>query len=380
MLDKFFTQRTLTVVGIVTFVVLAILLVVYAVDALLLAFAAILLAIFFRGLSSWLSERTGLGSTLSFVIVVAALTLILGVSIYFLEQSVVEQVGELREQLPNSINNIRSRLEQISWGRALLQQIPPSADIYNSIQNSGLLSRASGFFSTTVGIFVNFFIFIVLGIFIAIEPETYVRGSLLLVPKSNRNRAREILDALGETLRWWLVGKFCSMFAVGVMTWIGLYFLGVPLALTLGIITALFTFIPNFGPVLGLLPAVLLALSQDPIKAVYVVILYIVVQAIESNLITPAIERRTVSLPPALTIAVQLILSVFVGGLGLVLATPLVAVGIVLVQMLYIEDILGERVRTPDEKNETDEFVKKEESTIGVEKAKENDAPFDNAD
>lgn len=378
MLNKIFTQRTLTVVGITTFVVLAILLVVYAIDALLLAFAAILLAVFFRGLSSWLSERTGLGSTLSFAVVVITLVLVLGVSIYFLEQSIVEQVGELREQLPNSINNLRGRLEQVSWGRALLGQIPPSAEIYNSIQNSSLWSRASGFFSTTIGVLVNFLVFIVLAIFIAIEPETYVRGSLLLVPKSYRERARQILDALGETLRWWLVGKFCSMFAVGVMTWAGLYFLGIPLALTLGIITALFTFIPNIGPALGLIPAALIALSLDPIKALYVIILYIAVQAIESNLITPAIERRTVSLPPALTIAVQLVLSVFVGGLGLVLATPLVAAGIVLVQMLYIEDILGERIQTPDEKNENDKFVKKEEATIGVEKAKESNPRSEN--
>jgi len=364
MLDKIFTQRTLTVVGIVTFVILAILLVVYAVDALLLAFAAILLAVFFRGLSSWLSERTGLGSTLSFAIVVASLAVVFGVSIYLLEQSLVEQFRELREQLPNSISTLRNRLEQYGWGRTILEQIPPPADIYNSIQKSSMWSRASGFFSTTIGILVNFFIFIVLAIFIAIEPETYVRGSLLLVPKSRRPRAREILDALGETLRWWLVGKFCSMFAVGVMTWIGLYFLDIPLALTLGIITALFTFIPNFGPVLSLLPAALIALSQDPIKAVYVVVLYIVVQIIESNLITPVIERRTISLPPALTIAVQLVLSVFVGGLGLVLATPLVAVGLVLVQMLYIEDVLGDKLETPDEKE--DKYAERSETGVSI--------------
>lgn len=371
MLEKIFTERTLTVVGIVAFVVLAILLVVYAVDALMLAFAAILLAIFFRGISDWLSKSTGLGPTISFILVVATLIVVLGVAGYFLEQSIVDQVDELRVQLPESINNLRDRLEQYNWGRAILRQIPPPAEFYNTIQNANLLSRAGGFFSSTIGVLVNFFIFIVLGIFIALEPQTYVRGALLLVPRSRRERAREILDALGETLRWWLVGKFGSMTAVGIMTWIGLHFLGVPLALTLAIITALFTFIPNFGPVLGLLPAALLALAQDPIKALYVVILYIAVQAIESNLITPAIERRTVSLPPALTIAVQLVLSVFVGGLGLILATPLVAGGIVLVQMLYIEDILGERVQTPDEKN-PEQFVDREEATQGVKQAKAN--------
>ncbi len=210
-----------------------------------------------------------------------------------------------------------------------------------------------------------------LGIFIALEPQTYVRGILVLVPQQRRERIRQVLDALGETLRWWLVGKFASMLAIGLLTWIGLSIIGVPLALTLGIITALLTFIPNVGPVVSLIPAALLALAQDPIKAVYVVALYVGVQIIESNLITPFIERRTVELPPALTVGVQLILSVFVGGLGLVLAAPLIAAGIVLVQMLYVEDILGEKVPAADERNK-DRFVEKKEATAGVEKIKGN--------
>ena len=367
--SRIFTRKTLIAVAITTVVVLAILLVVYAIDALFLAFAAILLAIFLRGISDWVAKRTKLSGTISFLLVSLILIVVLSVSIYFLEQSVAQQVGELRQQLPASINNLRGRLEQYAWGQAILAQLPSTDDAYNAIRNSGLMARASGFFSTTLGVVVNFFVFIVLAIFIALEPETYVRGALLLVPKSRRERAREILDACGETLRWWLVGKSISMLAVGIMTWLGLSFLGIPLALTLGIITALFTFIPNIGPVLGLLPAALLALSIDPTKALYVVILFITVQAIESNLITPAIERRTVSLPPALTIAVQLVLSVFVGGLGLILATPLVALGIVLVQMLYVEDILGEKVRTPDKKNK-EQFIEPKEATAGVEKAK----------
>lgn len=369
--NKSFTQKVFTTVGIVVAIVLAILLVIYAVDELLLAFAGILLAVFFRGLADWLAERTGLGRGLSFVAVILTLLIVFGVAIYFLEQSVVAQVQELREQLPESFNSLRGRLEQTDWGKTVLQQIPSTEQITETLRNANFTTRATGFLSTTFGVFINFFIFLVLGIFIAIEPETYVRGVLVLVPQARRERIRQVLDALGETLRWWLVGKFASMLAIGTLTWIGLSILDVPLALTLGIITALLTFIPNIGPVVSLIPAALLALAQDPIKAVYVVILYVGVQIIESNLITPFIERRTVELPPALTVGVQLILSVFVGSLGLVLAAPLIAAGIVLVQMLYIEDILGEKVRTADEKNKN-EFVEKQEATVGVEKIKGN--------
>ncbi|HZH33426.1 MAG TPA: AI-2E family transporter [Pyrinomonadaceae bacterium] len=351
MANPIFTQKILTTTAIVVFVVLAILLVVYAVDALLLVFAAILLAVFFRGMADWLSDHTGLGQRLSFAIVIITTLLTLGVSLYFLEQSIVEQVRELREQLPQSINSLRGRLEQTGWGRTILEQIPSTTqEVRDTAQNANLTTHATGILSSTVRFFGDFFVFLVLGIFLAVEPKTYIRGAVKLLPVSRRKRGGEVLNAIGETLRWWLVGKFGSMLAVGVLTYIGLWFLDIPLALTLSIITALLTFIPNIGPVLSVLPAALLALSQDPIKALYVVLLYIIVQIIESNLITPWIERETIELPPALTIIVQVVLSVFVGALGLVLATPLLAVGLVLVQMLYIEDVLGDNLDTPDEK------------------------------
>jgi predicted PurR-regulated permease PerM len=109
------------------------------------------------------------------------------------------------------------------------------------------------------------------------------------------------------------------------------------------LIAGLLSFIPNFGPIISALPALLLAFIASPITAVYVLGLYIGVQLIESNIVTPLIERETIELPPALTIASQLALAVLVGGLGLVLATPLLAVIMVLVQMVYVQDVLGDK-------------------------------------
>ncbi|MEJ7698536.1 MAG: AI-2E family transporter [Pyrinomonadaceae bacterium] len=125
----------------------------------------------------------------------------------------------------------------------------------------------------------------------------------------HRKRVREILYEIGETLSWWLIGKGASMLFIGVLTWIGLYIIGVPLALTLGLIAGLFSFVPNFGPILSAVPAILLAFIDSPTSALYVLILFVVVQLIESNLLTPMIERRTVELPPVLTIASQLALT-----------------------------------------------------------------------
>ncbi len=131
-----------------------------------------------------------------------------------------------------------------------------------------------------------------------------------------RKRVREILYEIGDTLSWWLIGKVASMLFIGILTWVGLSIIGVPLPLTLGLIAGLFSFVPNFGPILSAVPAILLAFIDSPTKALYVLILFVVVQLIESNLVTPIIERRTVELPPVLTIVAQLALSILIGGTG----------------------------------------------------------------
>jgi predicted PurR-regulated permease PerM len=206
-----------------------------------------------------------------------------------------------------------------------------------------LLTGVGGVFSSTVGAVGNFLITILLAIYFAASPNFYLAGFIKLFPLDHRVRVKEILDTIGEMLSWWLIGKAGSMLFIGVLTWIGLTILGVPLALTLGLLAGLLSFIPNFGPILSAFPAILLAFIERPMLAVYTAGLYVLVQLVESNIVTPLIEKETVELPPALTIMFQLALAVLVGGLGLVLATPLLAVIMVLVQMVYIEDVLGDK-------------------------------------
>src|SRR5690606_11173520 len=148
--------------------------------------------------------------------------------------------------------------------------------------------------------------------YLAAEPNLYATGVTKLFPPAKRDRVLQVLFEVSETLRWWLVGKVGSMVFIGILTWIGLSILGIPLALTLGLIAGLLSFIPNFGPIISAVPAILLAFIQSPIQALYVAALYIGVQLIESNLVTPIIERETVELPPALTIIFQLALSVLI--------------------------------------------------------------------
>ena len=117
------------------------------------------------------------------------------------------------------------------------------------------------------------------------------------------------------------------MALIGVLTGIGLWLLGIPLPAILGVITATLTFIPNIGPILSLVPALLLGLLQGPMTAVYVVLLYLGVPVVETYIVTPVVQKKMVLLPPVVTLIAQLLAGSVLGGLGLMLAAPLAADG-----------------------------------------------------
>jgi predicted PurR-regulated permease PerM len=284
-----------------------------------------------------------LGETWLVLIAVVLLLAISAGAIAALAPSVGEQVRHLRAELPRSFAAAGDYLMQFSWGRELIGQLPDLSALWENILSGGVLSRVGGIFTSTVGAVGNLLILILLAIYFAVEPRFYVDGIVRLFPIASRDAASRVFEQIGTVLTWWLVGKVGSMLFVGIVTWIALSILGVPMALTLGLIAGLLSFIPNFGPILSAIPAVLIAFVESPMSAVYVVIILIGVQIVESNIVTPLIERETIELPPGLTIVFQLGLATLVGGLGLVLATPLLAVVMVIVQMVYIQGVLGDK-------------------------------------
>jgi predicted PurR-regulated permease PerM len=313
----------------------------YGVNILLLAFAGILLAIFLNGLAAYVAKWTGLKHGLSLLITSLALIGILIGAGYALAPGISEQSEELSQQLPKSLENLRQYIGRYEWGHQLLESIPKLGEVIGNPM--GLLPKVSGVLSSTAAAIMNFLIVIAVGIYFAIEPGLYRRGFIKLLPLGDRRRAHEVLDATGNTLWWWIIGVLISMATIGVLTTIGLWALGIPLAPTLGLLTGILAFIPNFGPILSAIPPMLLGLMISPMDAVYVGLLYIGVQAIESNIVTPQVQKRTVSMPPVLGMIGQLLFGIFFGFLGLLLATPLVAAIIVMVKMLYVEDVLGDK-------------------------------------
>jgi predicted PurR-regulated permease PerM len=312
----------------------------YALDVFLLAFAGVLLSIFLRSLSDPLSKYTPLAAGWSLATVVIVLVASLGVAIWFFAPKLASQIDQLAESLPRSAEALRRGMEQYEWGRQILARLPEADELMPG--KSNVLAKATGIFSSTLGVIVNLLIILFLGLYMAAEPNLYKRGLIRLVPVSNRERALKVLNTIHESLRWWLIGRISVMTMNGVLTMAGLWMIGAPMPVTLGLLTALLNFVPNLGPVLAAIPAILLALTQSPKLALYVLMLYVAIQSLEGFVLTPVVQKRTVELPPALLIIAQVLAGVLSGSLGILLATPLAVVVMILVKMLYVEDVLGD--------------------------------------
>lgn len=179
---------------------------------------------------------------------------------------IADQIDALRKTLPDSVDRLRSYVARHEWAREVLDQMPSRSTVLGS--RADVFERVTGVFSTTLGVLTNLVVVLFFGLFLAADPGLYRRGLLHLLPGRHRTRAGEVVDAVNETLWWWLLAKIASMLVVGAMTWVGLWMLGVPLPFTLALIASILTFIPNIGPVLSAVPAMLLALLQSPTAVV----------------------------------------------------------------------------------------------------------------
>ncbi|QBQ55254.1 AI-2E family transporter [Nitrosococcus wardiae] len=325
------------VVGITAAVAGTLLFLWYAIPVLLLVFAGILLAIFLQGLSGWIARHTFLSYGWSLTFVVLDLATIFLVSLSLIAPEVADQAYHLSQQLPEALQRLKQYFAQYTWGQELLALI--GKDLMPS--REFMLTQASNIFSSTLDVLFSFIIILFIGLYGAAQPRLYVDGIIRLIPIRKRQRARMVLHQVGQTLLWWLFGRMISMTVVGMLTVPGLWLLGIPNILTLGLLAGLLTFIPYVGPVLSVVPAALLALLQSPIQVINVLLLYLFLQSFEGYLLTPLVQKRTVAMPPILTISVQVLFGTLLGFFGLMLATPLVAALMVLIRMLYVEDILG---------------------------------------
>lgn len=336
--------RTLIQASVLALVVLVAMLIVSVAHVFLIAFAGILFAILFRESARWI-QRTGLPEPVALTTAIIAPVILFGVGAWWIAPDVATQASELARRIPESARELQQRVDSSDWGSRLLEQQKTMYDMLpDESEAVDLATRAA---ASLYNATVNLILALALGVFLAIDPGSYVGGLVRLVPIDRRARAREVLEATAEALAGWLLSKLIAMLVIGMLTTAGLALLGIDLALVLGVVAALLSFVPNVGPIIAMLPAALIALVDSPQTLLYVVLLYSGIQILESYLLTPLLQQRMVNLPPALALGMMFLFGVLAGAIGVILATPLTVAAMVMIRMWYVEDVLGDRPSTP---------------------------------
>lgn len=323
---------------------------------LMVLFGAGLFGVALYQASGWLTRRTGLPHGASVTIwFLGGVLLAAGFSV-FAGRQLSDQYDRLEQEIPAALETLEDRLEGTPVLGSLSTQIEqvregmmgdgrqdPTESDSEQEQNEAQQVRLIQLTTRTLSLVA---IWAMVSFYLAWGGRGYMKAYLRLFPPEHRDTGRELANALYTALPWWLVGRVASMAAVSLLTTIGLVLLGVPLALVLGVIAGLFSFVPILGPIASVVPAGLVALQSAPDKIFWVLGLYAAVQLLESNLITPHIQQRVASVPPVLLISGQLVMGVLAGIAGIMFSTPLVLALLITVQIVYVQRVFGEGIST----------------------------------
>ncbi|WP_121969160.1 AI-2E family transporter [Leptolyngbya sp. BC1307] len=313
---------------------------------LVLAFAAVVIAVALNSLTRQIRRfnvprRFAIPMAILLSVAVAAL-FVLGIVPPFIDQFklLIDLLIRFSQTLPDRLTQLqanlpeRTRLPEVSEFVAWLTS-PDSAvlDVFGNFFS---------FFNSSLQVVIQTLFVTVLAIMMLANPAAYIDGVLLLFPSFYRQRAREIFSKCEVALGNWLGGIIISSIFIFFVSFIGLLILGIDLAFAHALLAGILNFIPNLGPTLSMVfPVVVALLSEDPWKAIAVIVLYIIIQQIEAYWLTPAIMAHQVSLLPAFTLIAQIFFAGIFGFLGLLLALPLTVVAKTWLQELLIKDVLN---------------------------------------
>ena len=297
----------------------------------LLCFGAVIAAAFLRSLAEPLARRTGLSSRIAILLVIVAMAALLAAAVWLMGQPLLDQLQELRNTVPKAWTTALEWAQRQPLGQRLLDWASAAADLKVP------WARVAGVASAATAAVGDVFLVLLLGVYLALDPRLYLKGSLQLVPPAHRLLVGSALTASGDALQRWLLGQGVTMLIVGTTVGLGLAVLGMPLAAAVGFISGLLEFVPFFGAIASALLGTLLAFAQGPTQALYVGIFFFVIQQLEGNLVVPLVQRWAAHLPPVLSLLAVVIFGSLFGVEGIVLGTPLMVVLIVLVKKLYVD-------------------------------------------
>jgi predicted PurR-regulated permease PerM len=321
----------------------------YVRGILMLTLASIILVTLFtipaRRLMRWGMKRN-VAILVSLFLIVGVIMLLFTVSV----NSLVDQFTTLAtETVPAGIRALTERWEEgtIQQQFPFLQQIDVGQAIASA---SDQITTAIGQLGASVlpviggvaSTLLSFLIIIFLSLYFLADPTAHQEGMIRLFPLWYRDRMRYIIERLDGTLRGWLRATLASMLFVGIATGVLLGLIGIEQAAALGVIAGLLSFVPNFGPIIALIPSIAAAIVQTPDNVLWVIVIIYGVSFIQSQFVAPMLIADSINLPAVLILLGQIVAGAFLGFLGIMLAVPITAIIMVLVQEIYIKDVLGD--------------------------------------
>ena len=256
----------------------------------------------------------------------------------------IDQFQDLSQLIPVGIERLNTWVDLLSEriDPRLIAFLPDTNELNRQLQPliQQFLGGGLTIFYNSLGVLLSILLLLAITLMLLADPMTYRQGFKRLFPAFYRQRVEEILDLCSQGLEGWLVGILFNMVVIAVLSFVGLLLLGIPLALSQAMLAGVMTFIPNLGPTLSVVSPMAIALIEAPWKAVAVLILYIIIQQVESNLLTPIVMAQQVALLPAITLISQLFFATFFGFLGLFLSLPLTVVGQIWFKEVIVKDVM----------------------------------------
>jgi predicted PurR-regulated permease PerM len=288
-----------------------------------MAFASVLIAIAIVAIAEILQRRMRLPRGVAIAAVVLATLGFVAGAVALFGYSIADQYDAILAKAELSIRQLTAFATEHAWARVLIGKLAAAPLDGATVSVAPRLAAVLG----TAGQDMAYVAIVVAsGIFLAIDPQRYVRGVLAVIPKDHRPSWEALLEGCGTILRKWLVSRLIVMLVIGALTSLGLRLLGVEGAITLGVTGGLLTFIPLIGALVAAVPAVLVAFAQSPLLALYTALMYWAVHFIEGTFITPYVQDEQVELPPVVTLYSTLVFATIFGIAGVFFASPLALV------------------------------------------------------
>jgi predicted PurR-regulated permease PerM/protein-S-isoprenylcysteine O-methyltransferase Ste14 len=357
-----FVKRLLTTVLVVIVIIGAW----YVRNILLLGFLAALVAIAIH-IPAHRLERWGYPHALAVLLSTTVLILATVLLNIWILPSIIVGVAELVALIPSALNQAGLMYEQWRLESAPLRTIlPPLVDqsfgeaqaILGLDQQQlgtfavGIINSAlpvlQGLGNVILSFLANSILVIFIAVLLLVEPRSYATIALMLLPRHSHHRFVDIWNQVYRTVTHWIIAQTLSVTITVVLVWLILgLLLQMPNALIVALFAGLATFIPNIGAFLPLIPIAVFTLVDDPTQFWLIAPVYLLIQLIESNVLTPSIFRVELDIPLAGLLFTQVIAVSLFGALGLLLAAPLLAVLATIIRELYSYDQLGLRGAPP---------------------------------